>query len=133
EPLGHVGHHKGLADGLTASDRESLVGISDVDKLRADEMLARHLVHRAQHGLIGDAALAQAQHELHSLDFFVAWRLWHLRPLSPMAPCYFRSSASLVMNGSSVMSMRSGVTVMRLSMSAETSVLSAGGALRMRT
>jgi hypothetical protein len=43
------------------------------------------------------------------------------------------NSASLVMNGSSVMSRRSGVTAMRLSASAEMSVPSAGGWPRMRT
>ena len=43
------------------------------------------------------------------------------------------TSASLVMNGSSVMSRRSGVTAMRLSASAEMSVPSAGGWPRMRT
>ena len=34
-------------------------------------MLARHLVHRAQHRLVADAALAQRQHELHALFAFV--------------------------------------------------------------
>ena len=38
-----------------------------------DEMLARHFVHRAQHRLVADAALAQRQHELHAHHGFVAW------------------------------------------------------------
>src|SRR5258706_256092 len=44
-----------------------------------------------------------------------------------------KTSASRVMNGSSVISSRSGVTAMRLSASAEMSLPSAGGCARMRT
>jgi hypothetical protein len=36
--------------------------------LRIDEMLARHLVHGSQHGLIDDPAAAQRQQEFHALD-----------------------------------------------------------------
>ena len=35
-------------------------------------MLARHLVHRPQHRLVADAALAQRQHELHALFALVS-------------------------------------------------------------
>ncbi len=53
--------------------------------------------------------------------------------IPPLRDAQSNSSASCVMNGSSVMSSRSGVTAMRLSASAEMSVPSAGGWPRMRT
>ena len=69
-----------------------LIGVGAVGKLRLDEMLARHLVHRAQHRLVADAALAQRQHELHALFAFVG-RQPSVRPLIGNSP------ASLVRNG----------------------------------
>ena len=49
ERLGHRGDHIGLADGLAAGDRQRLIGIGDVGLAVLDEVLARHLVQRAQH------------------------------------------------------------------------------------
>ncbi len=48
-----------------------VIGIGRVHVSRLDEMLARHLVHGAQHRLVADAAAAQRQHELHPLYAFV--------------------------------------------------------------
>src|SRR6185436_8235784 len=62
-----------LADGLAAGDRHGAIGIGRVGIARLDEMLARHLVHRAQHRLIADAAPPQRQHEFHPLYAFFAW------------------------------------------------------------
>jgi hypothetical protein len=75
ELLGHEGDHVGLADGLTAGDRQRLVRIGFIHEGAFDEMLARHLVHRAQHRRIADAAPAQAEQELHAADTVVAGRL----------------------------------------------------------
>ena len=50
-------------------------------ELVADEMLARHLVERAQHRGIADAAPAHGQQELHAADAVVAYGLsWPRRP-----------------------------------------------------
>jgi len=76
EMLGHVGDHIGLADGLAAGDRQRLVRIGIVQKRPVDEMLARHLVHGAQHRCVADPALAQAEQELHAADIVVARRLF---------------------------------------------------------
>src|SRR4030081_1205261 len=73
--FGHIGHEIGLADGLAAGDRQRLIGIGAVGEGIVDEMLARHLVHGAQHRRIGDPALAQRKQELHAADVVVAGQL----------------------------------------------------------
>ena len=122
--LRHVGDHVGLADGLAAGDRQRLVRIGRGGKRRIDEILARHLVHGAQHGLVDDPAAAQRQQEFHTLDALVSRPFGHRDPPRASRYLYFagKISASLVMNGSSVRSSRSGVTEMRLSLSADRSV-----------
>ena len=68
ELLGHIGDDIRLADRLSAGDRQRVVGVGAVDELRIDEVLARHLVHGAQHRLIADAAPAQRELKLHPFD-----------------------------------------------------------------
>ena len=67
ELFGHVADNIGLADGLSASDRQGLVSIGTVGELGSDEVLARHLVHGAQYRLVADAAPAQRELKLHAL------------------------------------------------------------------
>ena len=75
ELLGHVGDHVGLADGLAAGDRQRPVGIGVVREAVVDEVLARHLVERAQHRHVVDAAPAQLEQELHAADAVFLVRL----------------------------------------------------------
>src|SRR6202030_4706689 len=67
ELLGHISDNVGLADGLSAGDRQRLIRISAIDELRGDEMLARHLVHGPKHCLIADAASAKRKLKLHAV------------------------------------------------------------------
>ena len=66
--LGHVADHVRLADGLAAGDRQRLIGIGAVGEFGSDEIFARHLVHRAQHRLVADAAPAQRELKPHAFD-----------------------------------------------------------------
>src|SRR5260221_11439824 len=76
--LGHVGDHKGLADGLPAGDAKRAVAIGVPPIGHRDERLARHLFHGAQHGLIADAPPPQAELEHHLFGRFlghdISWR-----------------------------------------------------------
>ena len=66
ELFGHISDDIRLADRLPASDRQRPVGIGAVGEFSRDEVLARHLVHGAQHRLVADAALAQPKLKLHA-------------------------------------------------------------------
>ncbi len=70
--FGHVGHHEGLADGLSAGDAERAVAVGIVAIGRLDEDLARHLFHGAQHRLIADPASPQAKLKHHLFG-----RIWY--------------------------------------------------------
>jgi len=67
ELLGHVGHHIGLADGLAARDRQSLVSVGAARKSGLDKIFTRHLVHRPQDGLICNTPPTQGQQKLHMI------------------------------------------------------------------
>ena len=135
ELLGHVGDDIGLADGLAAGDRQRVIRIGFVGVVGRHEILARHFIERTQDSGVGNAALAHLELELHASHAFVARRAGHAGLGSPLrlrvrisqaiirnncevsnwmrAPAaYDRTSASLVRNGSSVISRRSGVTEM---------------------
>jgi len=67
ELLGHKGDDVRLADGLTAGDRQGVIGVSTVDEFGRDKVLARHVVHSAQHRLVADTAATQRQLKPHPL------------------------------------------------------------------
>ncbi len=73
--LGHVGHDKGLADGLPAGDAERAVtvGIATIGGL--DEDFARDFFHDAQHRLVADPPPPQVELEHHL--FRRMWRGRH--------------------------------------------------------
>src|SRR5690606_36259944 len=122
-------------------DRQRPVGIGEAFLILLHEMLARNLVHRAQHRRVPDPALAQREQEFHAADIVVAGLNDGHAALLPHPNTYSASArrvrrrarrsqarrqantaASAVMNGSSVRSSRSGVTEMRFSVSAARSV-----------
>jgi hypothetical protein len=67
ELLGHVGDDEGLADGLSTRYRHRAVAIGFRPIGRLDEVLPRHLLQRAQHGLIADAPPTQGKLKQHFL------------------------------------------------------------------
>ncbi len=76
ELLGHIGHHERLADGLAAGDRQRAIRIGVVRETVVNEALARHVVERAQHRHVVDAAPAQLEQELHAADAVFLVRLF---------------------------------------------------------
>ena len=72
EPLGHVGDHVGLADGLAERDRQGVVRIGDVRIGVGHEVLPWHLVHGFEHRRIGDAVPAEIKQEFHAANPIVA-------------------------------------------------------------
>ena len=77
---GHVSHDEGLADCLTAGDRQRLISISRVGKAIRHKVLAWNFIQRPQHIGVDDPALAQIKQELHATDAVVGgWWSGHGR------------------------------------------------------
>jgi hypothetical protein len=60
DPLDHARHDVGLRDRLREADRQRRILVGPAGERFLHEEMPRHLRHRREHALVGDAARAQA-------------------------------------------------------------------------